>query len=537
MKPGTLEISFNQGVAAPPKLGTLILKPTPSGKLSYAQNVTNSNDKYGDNVVTPGPYINAFSTSLSNTVYWKAVISQNVSSKNGQMWVAYAGGSTVDYIKGINSGSGPSYETSGTVSLSVSGHTPLISDMVSSGEPGGGIGTEYVFASLNENAGGNAWIAMFQSSGSISYGTLSSTTAAGVLPMIKTQFDGKIYIGNNVKIDVLDPSKSSLAAAITLGAIGTSGQAIPNEWNITALGEWNNLLVVAANTESPGDFSRRLGGGQSRIFFFDVAGNPTGNFKTNFVNSSSHYISVLFTDLSGNLLAFGGVDEGRTTIYEYNGYGFIPLFSYIGDMPRNRHSVCYDAQGRLMWITCNGQICRLTASQLIAVSAEEQAGGFEHIGTIGTSGTGGILANLQSTGNDFVVSGLITLANISFTGGNFTGWSGSYDTGTPLVVSGIQSLPPKSIITKVTTYLNKALQQGESLDVNFYLQGTSGLQGTNLGSLNYGNDGAIANKQIRTSQYQMDEFALGAAWTTSNGTTTVPGLLKITVDYNEITVT
>src|SRR5579872_404418 len=96
-----IEIAFNQGIASPPQLGTVILKPTSQGKVAYAQNVTVSNDKYGDTVVTPGPYINPFTSNLSNPVYMKAVITQNVGGKGGQMWVGYNGGNTLDYIKNI----------------------------------------------------------------------------------------------------------------------------------------------------------------------------------------------------------------------------------------------------------------------------------------------------------------------------------------------------------------------------------------------------------------------------------------------------
>lgn len=532
----TLEVTFNQGTAAPPKLGTVILKPTTEGKMSYSQNVTLANDLYGDGVVTPGPYINAYVSNLANPVYWKAVISQSVGGKNGQMWVGYNNGNTLDYLKGLNAGSSPSYENTGTVTLSVAGHTPVLNDIVMAQWQGAS--SEYIYATLKDTGSSDSYIFGFQSSGSINGPVaLTSTTVGGVLPILKAQFDGNLYIGNSNIIDKVNVANATFASGVIKGAIGSAGIALPYEWNITALGEWNSLLVVAANSESPGDFSKRNGGGSSRIFFFDVANNPTGNFKTNFVNSPSHYISVLFTDLSGNLLAFGGVDEGRTTIYQYNGYGFLPLFSYIGDMPRNRHSVCYDAQGRLMWITANGQVCRLVTSQLIVPGQdEEQAGNFEHIGTIGTSGTGGILGNLQATGDDYVVSGNTNLSEIRFANGVFGGTGNIGDTTmTPIAISGLQSVPEKSIIRNVKVYLNKALQQGELLEARLYPQNYAGASYTFLGTLDFGQDGAIATKNVRTLQTGQDNFAIGIAWKTSNGTTTVPGLLKAEVDYNEIT--
>ncbi len=534
-----LNINFSQGVQNPPQLGTVVLKPTQEGKMSYAQNVTVATDKYGVSVVTPGPYISSLGTGLANPIYWKALQSENPGAVNakGQMWLAYNNSNTLDYIKGINSGQIPSFDNSHTTTLKSS---TLISDIESGQYVTGGTNHEYVYASLVDSAGAgnaiNTWITVFQTTTAAGVVPLSSSTAPGILPMVKTQFDGKIYIGNGQKIDRVDPSLtgSGLSAAVTLAAVGSSGSAIPYPFSFTAMGEWNGKLVGAVCSEintgtTTSDFDKRNGGGTSKIYFWDIANNPTGNFLDYPIDSPCPYISVIFTDLSGNLFAFGGVNEGRTTIYEFNGYGFNTIFSYIGDLPRNRHSVIYDAQGRLLWQTCTGYLCRWDRKNDI----------FENIGVTNAVGgsTGGIFAHLQTMGDDFAVSGGTVVSKTSFSSEIFAGsGSGVYGAGTPLVISGIQDLPQKSIIRTVTVSLNKALQQGEILDINFYPQNNgTALGGTNLGSFDYSIDGGVASKNFRTFQTQVDEAAFGLAWRTSDGTSTVPGVVGMEVDYKEIT--
>ena len=122
----TIEISFSGGIQSPPNLTTIVLKPTGEGKLSYAQNVTNSNDKYGDNVVTPGPYLSPLATGLSNPIYWKATVPTVEGGSQGSIWLGSNNSGVLTYISGIGAGNNISYGGADTVSIKsgtvVSGH-------------------------------------------------------------------------------------------------------------------------------------------------------------------------------------------------------------------------------------------------------------------------------------------------------------------------------------------------------------------------------------------------------------------------------
>lgn len=537
----SIKLDFGLSIESPPTLGTVILRPAEttyvnqevqSGKIAYAQNVSVSTDKYGNSVALPGPYAGTFSPTLTTgPIYTKAF-----DSENQKLWFNYDQTNILDCIKNIDTGSLPALDTTQTVTLTIAGKSPIVSDISNSTEYQNSPGSLYVYATLIDTSG-STWVKAFQSNSvtSVAVG-LSTTTVGGLLPILKTQFDGNLYIGNAHKIDRVNPTNSSLSSGTTLSAVGTSADgAVPPDWFITALGEWNGKLLAAVSnsappTSTPGSiFSERNGSGQSRIYFWDIANNPTGNFLNTFVNSPSHYISVLHTDLSGNLFAFGGVDEGRTTIYQWNGYGFDSIFSYIGDMPRNRHSVTFDSIGRLIWMTCNGQLCRYNVKTDI----------FEHLNTLGAGSFGGIVGVLQgAVGEDFIhseaasaISATIGIVSLR----QFTGDGGGADSSaTPLMISGLQNVPQKSIITNVIVSLQKALINTEKLEVRLYGQNYPATAYTVLGTLDFANDGAIASKQVRSLAYNNDLMSLGIAWKATASSTTAPGVISAEIQYKQI---
>lgn len=528
----SISLKFSGGTEDPVQLGTIALKPTREGKLAYAQNCSVATDKYGMGVLLPGPYLNNFATSLSAPIYLAAY-----DAEFQKYWLAYDGTNTLDCIKNIDTGGTPVFDNTQTVTLSISGKTPIISDIADSTEFQNSVGSLYVYATLMDTSA-STWVKAFQNNTTTSTAVgLSTTVAGGVLPILKTQFDGNLYIGNAHKIDRINPTNASLSTGTTLNAVGTSADgAVPPEWFITALGEWNGLLVASVINTSPPDntpgsiFSERKGSCKSRLYFWDIANNPTGNFRNQYVNSPSHYVSVLLTDLSGNLLAFGGIDEGRTTIYQYTGYGFEPIVSYIGDMPRNRHSVCFDAIGRLVWINADGYICRYNRSADV----------FENLGRLGSTGFGGIAKVLQGVlSSDFLLTGANTSNNATVTNASLTQFTGdgagNDNNSTPLAISGIMDLPQKSVITNTIVSLQKALRATEKLEVRLYPQDYPNTGNyTVLGTMDYSIDGAVASKQIRNLQYNQDNASIGIAWKATASSTTAPGLLGAEVQYNEI---
>ena len=524
----SLQIDISQGIGNPPQVngGAIILRPTEkqyinqqvnSGKMSYAQNVNVQNDKYGREIVLPGPYLKQF-TSTSPGIYLKAPYTDT------ELWFANGTGTTMDFIKNIAAGGTPTYDNTHTVTATTT--AAGIVDMEFAMLQNSSASAIYVVFQLTSGIP-NTFIAYFQGSGnSMSVNaSLSNTSTGSPIVMIKTQFNSKIYVASGQRIDRVDTAVNPFSqTSVAKAAIGTSGLAIPSPWSFTALGEWNGKLVGAASSASSPDFTARNGSGQSRIFFWDIANNPLGDFTTTYVSSPSHYISVLLTDLSGNLLAFGGVDEGRTTIYQYNGYGFQSIFSYIGDMPRNRHSVTFDSIGRLVWVTADARICRYDRDNDI----------FDYLGVAGATATnGGILTNLQSTGYDFLVAGGGWLSSVNL-GAFVAGGTTDDAISTPLAISGLKSIPQQSVIRNVTPALHKALEMGEKIEVRLYPSNYDVSTYTVLGSLDYSIDGAITSKNVRTLQANQTEFAIGYAWKTT-ATTTAPGILSTNVEYNKIT--
>src|SRR3989337_1144939 len=70
-----VQVQFNRGIQPPAKLGTVILKPTAEGRLSYAQNIDIHGDEYGNGVVTPGPALVTITnnSTLTGTPWVKAL--------------------------------------------------------------------------------------------------------------------------------------------------------------------------------------------------------------------------------------------------------------------------------------------------------------------------------------------------------------------------------------------------------------------------------------------------------------------------------
>lgn len=536
-KTESLQINMGDGIESPAQTnGTLpagfTIRPTSDGKMSYAQNINVQNDKYGRGIVLPGPYINSFSQALSQPIYYKATDPQQ-----SQIWFANGNTTTLDVIKGLASGSTPTYDNSHTVT--VTSATAGIVDMeyatLVGAVPATSDAVYVVFTNTSTAAG---WVTQFQGSPSSTPTPGASapltTAITGNTPfvMIRTQFNGNIYIGNSQTIDMVttNTANSWTVNSVTKAAIGPSSQAIPLPWFITAMGEWNKQLVVAANNQSPGDFSQRNSVGQSRIFFFDAVNTPTGSYSATPITSPSHYISTLLLDLSGNLLAFGGVDEGRTTIYQFNGYGFDSIFSYIGDMPRSRHSVCFDSVGRLVWVTADGRLCRWDRQNDI----------FDQLGIVGGNAqNGGICTNLQASGYDFLVAADAWLSAVDLKNFKAGGSGASDNAGRPLAVTGLRTIPQQSVIRNVTPGLHKALESGEKIEVRLYPSNYINAAGSGngyvtLGYMDYAVDGAITSKNIRTLQPNQTAFAIGYAWETT-ATNTAPGIVSTSVEYNKIT--
>ena len=520
----SIHLQFGQGIEPPAKLGTAIIKPVSEGKFSYGQNVDVENDEYGNTVLLPGPALNTITgnANLIGVPFIRA-FDPNPGRVGDGNPVIFLGEhivgttSTVGgVVTGVASGVTPTLQAT-TYSLSHSGHGhPKVDDM----EYWDGSGAIKCYSIGQDDT--DQWY-VSQASGGGTYQNYVTLTGAGLVAQTfeqkiwNSKNDGFFYFGYNYNIDRLTPNNGTYFPAV-LGLTQDKG--------ITAFEDWLTFLAIAVSTEYPYTFAKRKGAGKSGIYLWDLTSTAVETRR--FIPCPARYISALKRLADGTLIAFGGVNEGKTTLYQFNGYGFTELYTYIGDMPLNRHSVDLDGQGRILWQTVDGQICRYDITKNI----------FTHLGTMNTNTSqGGILMKLLGgTGNEFLVASgtgtSYTLAIMSF--GNYVGDGASTNDvfNTPLAVSGLADLPQKSVIRTVIVSLQTALTQGNRIEVRLYPNGSTNY--TVLGNLQYSDDGAVASKQVRCFNTGNDNAAIGLAWKTADNSTTAPGVVDVELQYNKI---
>lgn len=516
MKPIT--ILFNKGVHFPPKLGTAILKPTAEGKAAYSQNVDISNDEYGNGALVPGPAL----TTIGNNSELTGVpaVRQFYGQSNSSVGYLHFGQSllgtktVIRKIKDVTSGSTPTIDTTGSMTVN---HGPdhtnqEIVDMVLRPDSSG---TASIYIAGKDDT--DTWVQTFvgsQPSPTLSSITTNANFTGGLTSqfLVYSSYDNNIYwIGKN-RVSSIDTSNSvtvsALALGLPLGAFATCGA------------DWQQQLAVAYSNQQFGNFSLRQAGGSSGIALWDYV--SPGIIRN--VPAPCRYISALVPAPDGSLLVFGGVDEGKSSIYSFSGYGFSLITQYIGDLPRSRHSVDFDAQGRIVWQTVEGQLCRYSLT----------TGIFEHLGSITTgSSAGGILAKGigSPAGNEFFVASgtgsTYTLKKVQF--GSYVGDGGGSDgITTPLAISGIQTLPQGSNIQAISLHLAKSLESGEKLEVRVYANGSTNY--TTYMTMDYAVDGAISSKRETLTLPDINSFSLAVAWKMTDGATTAPPVLAAEVE-------
>jgi hypothetical protein len=511
---GKIQLKFAKGIQPPAKLGTVILKPTSEGFMSYGQNVEVNNDEYGQSVLTPGPALNTLTgnSNLTGVPFIRAFYGSSV----GYLW--YAEGllgatNIINKIKDVLSGSVPSVDSSGILTVTHSGHSSVVvQDMVFRSPSAGTVEIYIVGKDATDQ-----WLQRFDassSSPSLTGAQLLTNSSGSYEHKLLTAKDNNIYIAHANLIDSLNPAHTYAAAVLDLE---------PN-YGVSALAEWNNFMAIAASYDAPFTFDQRKQGTKSGIFLWNYT-DPS--FEKAPIVCPSRYISALVPEPDGNLLVFGGLDQGKTTLYEFTGYGYRVLYSYIGDMPRGRHSVDFDAEGRILWLTVDGYLCRY----------DKRTGTFDQLNTVSVSGQyGGILSKLLNTaGYEFVITGGLSgptffAKRVSF--GSYVGDDDSEDIDTPLAISGLVQLPPKSIITDVEPIFQKGFQSGDKVEIRLYKNGNPSY--TTLGTISFTNDGTVASKHIRSVQYNADNCCIGFAWKMTDNSTAAPGLIDAYLHYNTI---
>lgn len=513
------------GIQEPLKIGTLVPKITKESTLAYAQNINVQNDEYGHGVATPGPALVAITNN--GTLTGVPIAKTSYINPPGSLGIMFLAGGSIgvtDYIFkiiDIEPGLTPSVDASNTRQVPHGAHT-------------GEVITDIVFrqnnASVSVNPGvpwcylvgyddTDGFLRAFDpaTAGMTLDGTVIITLsnwAAGMRPKMFVAPDNDIYIGYGNSVFVLNSSEISITEVLKT----------PVNTAITDLYDWNGRMVIAvSNVGQNTNFEQRKGAGSAALVLWDYF-SPT--FER-IVPCPNIFISALVPDPDGSLLVFGGVSEGRTTLYNFNGFGFTPLVSYIGDMPRSRHNVDFDGQGRILWQTVDGQIMRFTKEGRI----------LEHLGSITTgSSAGGIFARLVgASANEFVaISG--TGSTYSAKRVNLDAYMGDGDAAdgitTPLALSPQVRFPEKTTINNIELMLNGALISGDNLELRLYKNGSSTpiAYGDDINSTN---DGTTLSS-VRREQAEPDTFTahVGVAFKAADARATSPGVIAAIVDYD-----
>jgi hypothetical protein len=413
-------------------------------------------------------------------------------------------------IKDIISGSTPVIDTTGAITIDHSSHANQeIVDMVYRPDSGTGF---YIYIAGKDDT--DTWVYKFTATDASPSSSLIATNAnftQGLTNqfLVVSSLDNNIYwIGRN-RIDKIDSSDVQTTSALALG--------LPLGTYATAGIDWQKQLVIAFTNTPFGSFSLRNYAGKSGIAIWDYL-QPA---ITSNIPAPCRYISALVHAPDGQLLVFGGSDEGKSSIYIFTGYGFELLTQYIGDMPRSRHSVEFDGQGRIVFLTADGFYCRYDRSN----------GKFENLGR--TLSTGGLLAKGIGSpiGNDFFVgSGMDStykMQIIQF--GSYIGDdAGADETRTPMVASGSQVLGEGSTIEEITLPLAKPLQTGERVELRVYKNGSATDYDTYL-TMDFDDDGAISSKREVKTLDNINSYNLVVVFKMTDGNSTAPPCLPALV--------
>jgi len=515
-----LQLTFDKGILKPANIASTILRPTPAGFSSYAQNIDVQSDEFGQFQILPGPALNTITNNseLTGVPHTRARL-LGISSAGFDKILFTEGilgaANVVRMVEDVETGGAPQIKASTSVSATHGGHsTPTIQDIdVHNGLTLVAVGVDAtdVWIQKSDCTSGAPGAFSLVDTATISADSLSSTDHRLILGD-----DGNYYISCNKR-----PTAYLLKLASDLTTVTAQIFTIPRGKQTTALGKYQTYLAIAYGEISTNAFTNRNVAQESGIILW--AYDSTTQYVRD-IPCPANYISAIVKDPSGNTLVFGGKNDGRTTIYQFTGFGFEPLYSYIGEMPRSRHSIDFDSQRRIIWTTADGQILRF----------DPLSGKFDHLGSITTgSSAGGILIKLLGLGNDFLATAgsgsTYTMKKVVF--GNYIGDGASSDTiNTPLIISGNQSLPAKSIVKNINIKLNRNLVTGEKIEVRFYKNGST--TAATYGSLSYATDGAIGAKTIRYMIQGVNEFAFGFAYKMSDNQTTAPAIVSAEVEYS-----
>lgn len=516
----------------PPKIGTVVLRPTLPGTISYAQNVEMENDEYGHAVVLPGP---ALVTIGSNSELTGVPIARQPyalpSSNIGYIWFVEGrpdgtngARNILRRVKDVEAGETPSIDTTGAITIDHSAHAnEVIDDIVSVVTSGGD--QKMVIVGKDDT---DQFLMHFTPAGSASQTNITTFTSTS------TYEHKMIFASDNAIYGSRCPTEYNgniiWRLANDLSTFTATALDLPVGLGTTALAEWQNgRMAIAVHTAGPYTFSMRKGGGKSLIFKWNFYANDP-SYEGSPVSCPSRYISAMVNDPGGDLIVFGGVDKGRSTLWLYTGYGVRKILSYIGDLPRSNHSIDFDEEGRINWLTADGQWLRY----------DRTTGVFSHLATVTTSGSaGGILTRAVggSVGNDFILasgaSTTYTMKRVVF--GSYIGDGDSADgVTTPLVISEPAKFNTRVKINHIELIMRGGLVADDNLELRLYKNGNSTAIAYGA-DINSTNDGIVVSS-VRREQAEVDVSMahVGVAFKATDARATSPGVIEAIIDYDEM---
>lgn len=509
-----IDIPFKTGNTEGTRFDSINLAPTRDGRVSYSQNIVWDSNLMPAGIPIPGPAYSLTSVTSSGEVTAKCY--------------AFAAGTPTYYYALTSAGSSTLYS-------STNGLTPLTSiatltngiskDLVMVNKPNGG-GTYKAFLISMTDYSGNVKIDFYNVSDATGPQQLLNIGASLVANVLVGQDDNVYYSANNF----VYMANMTNIASITQTQIIT----LPYIYRIKALARWNNYMAIIA-TKTGEDFT---------IFLWDYISTTYNSVSTPIGGNT---LIELVNDLSGNLYLLvreGIVADGSAeyNIYAFSGYGFDKIYTFNDAPPSYNNngkfqSIGLDAKGNFIWVTDTGAIMRYSRVLKTIANITSPASGFPPTvrNVILISGDNNIITSQHRAAADSLIETIVNTSVTSYT-------SPSLSTSQmPLLISGQQNLPKKSVIREIRTSIKKAVTYGRTIELRkYYLDAAGAIQYTVLDT--FSEDATLQSDFItRLCDYNVSDFAIGyffAQGTINTADTSVQpqALLECTLGFQPLSI-
>lgn len=505
-----------KGIHPKQTLGTKGLFKAPDGMLSYGQNVNSNSDEYGNGYLTPGFGYSSITGNTNLTGLPIGGAYSTISAQRNYDMISGLAGNTdrISRIKDIYASGNPQLAANlgagGTdyeLTVAHSGHaSTVLHDIINFNDAG----TNEIYVTGRDAT--DKWLAEYPAGATnptITFTTFTDTAGGSAKNWLFVGDDDKLYMSKNNRTIV---EKTALDTALVNLKVG---------YLITGMYKYGNYMAITYATNDEGIFgiTQRVNKGSSGIALWNYLDTTIDEYIP---LPDISYISAAINTIDGNLLVFGGKNNG-TGLYLFTGSGFRKLIHYVADMPRSRHAVALDREGRVVWITADGYLMRYNI----------QTGILENLSTVtSTDSQASILISLTpSTTDTFAVSHMVTtVETISLIDeANFVG--STSDTNLSAVgITPLTSLPANSRISKMTVYLKENLATGDKIRFRLMKNGRTDDVST-IGTADFSVDGAIGFKEFTIGDANINSFAIEITWQMTNNNGTAPAIDRIEVDF------